>query len=76
MKSRRDAVSCSFLARQISPYHTKYVTQAYMRATQTPYSYLLFDLRQETSDIVRLRSNIFSDKVSIYVECDKKKLNK
>lgn len=76
MKSRRDALSASFLARQISPYHTKFVTEAYMNATKNPYSYLLFDLRQETSDTVRLRSNIFSNIVSIYIECDAKKNKK
>lgn len=73
MKNKRDAVSVSFLARQISPYHGKYIIKSYMRATRTPYSYLLFDLRQETNDILRLRSNIFSHPVSIYIESDNKK---
>lgn len=73
MRSPRDSVSCTYLARQISPYHSKYITESYMKATQTPYSYLLFDLRQETSDMVRLRSNIFSTPISIYVESNIKK---
>lgn len=73
MKNKRDAASVSFLARQVSPYHTKYITEAYMEATKNPYSYLLFDLRQETHDLVRLRSNIFSNRVSIYLECNKNK---
>lgn len=76
MKNTRDVASVSFLARQISPYHTKYITKAYMHATKTPYSYLLFDMRQETHDLVRIRSNIFSDRVSIYLECNKKKIKR
>lgn len=76
MKSVRDNLSISHLSRQISPYNTKYITEAYMQATKTPYSYLLFDLRQETSDVVRLRSNIFSTPVSIYIENDNKKKKK
>lgn len=68
MRNKRDGASVSYLARQISPYHTKYITESYLEATKTPFSYLLFDMRQETSDLLRLRSNIFSLPVSIYIE--------
>lgn len=73
MKNIRDSSSVTYLARQMSPYHTKYITEAYSQATKNPYSYLLFDLRQETNDIVRLRSNICSYPVSIFVESNKRK---
>lgn len=73
MKNIRDTSSVTYLARQMSPYHTKYITEAYAQATKNPYSYLLFDLRQETNDIVRLRSNICSYPVSIFVESNKRK---
>lgn len=68
MKNKRDGVSVSFLARQISPYNTRYITEAYLKATKKPYSYLLFDLRQETNDLIRIRSNIFSTPMSIFIE--------
>lgn len=68
MRNKRDAMSVSYLARQISPYHTKYITESFLEATKSPYSYLLFDMRQETSDLLRLRSNIFSYPVSIFIE--------
>lgn len=68
MKNKRDGASVSYLARQISPYNTRYITEAYLHATQRPYSYLLFDLRQETNDKIRLRSNIFSLPISVYNE--------
>lgn len=73
MKNTRDVASVSYLARQMSPYHTKYITEAYTQATKNPYSYLLFDMRQETNDIVRLRSNICSYPVSIFIESNKKR---
>lgn len=68
MKNRRDGASVSYLARQISPYNGKFITEAYLDATKKPYSYLLFDMRQETEDILRLRSNIFDFPISIYVK--------
>lgn len=71
MRNRRDGASVSYLARQISPYHTKYITESFIEATKTPYSYLLFDMRQETNDLLRLRSNIFSYPVSLYIENNK-----
>jgi hypothetical protein len=76
MKNKRDGVSVSYLARQISPYHSKYITESFMKATQTPYSYLLFDMRQETNDLLRLRTNIFSYPVHVYIENTNKKNKK
>jgi len=70
MKNKRDGASVSFLARQISPYNTRYITEAYLKATRKPYSYLLFDLRQETDDLIRLRSNIFSFPISIFTDTE------
>lgn len=70
MKNKRDGASVSFLARQISPYNTRYITEAYLKATRKPYSYLLFDLRQETNDLIRLRSNIFSFPISIFTDSE------
>jgi|GWRWMinimDraft_13_1066021.scaffolds.fasta_scaffold01072_2 GTPase SAR1 family protein len=68
MKNKRDGASVSFLARQISPYNTRYITEAYLKATRKPYSYLLFDLRQETNDLIRIRSNIFSFPISVFID--------
>jgi hypothetical protein len=73
MKNKRDGASISYLARQMSPYNTKYITQAYQKATEKPYSHFLCDLRQETNDLLKLRSNIFGDVISIYVDSEDKK---
>ena len=44
-------------------FRTRFVTDAYVDATKTPYSYLLFDLRQETSENIRIRTDIFSNPI-------------
>ena len=66
MKNTRDSSSVTQLAKQTHPFRTRYITDSYIDATRFPYSYLLFDLRQETPDEIRLRSNIFCDPVTIY----------
>jgi hypothetical protein len=70
MKNKRDGASVSYLARQISPYNTQYITQAYNKATEKPYSHLLFDMRQETDDLIRIRSNIFDYPISVFTDVE------
>jgi hypothetical protein len=72
MKNKRDGASVSYLARQISPYNTQYITQAYNKATEKPYSHILFDMRQETPDLIRIRSNIFDYPVSVFIDSENK----
>lgn len=76
MKNKRDGASVSYLARQISPYNTRYITQAYAKATENPYSYLLFDMRQETNDLIRIRNNIFDTPISIFIDTENKEYTK
>ena len=68
MKNTRDSSSVSILAKQTHPFRTRFVTDAYLDATRNPYSYLLIDLRQETPEEIRLRGNIFSDVISVYMQ--------
>ena len=68
MKNTRDSSSVSILAKQTHPFKTRFVTDSYLDATKKPYSYLLMDLRQETPEKIRLRANIFTDIVSIYIQ--------
>ena len=67
MKNTRDSSSLSILAKQTHPFRTRFVTDAYLDATKEPFSCLVMDLRQETDEKIRLRSNIFSDLISVYV---------
>ena len=69
MKNTRDSSSVSILAKQTHPFKTRFVTDSYLDATKKPYTYLLMDLRQETPEIIRLRGDIFSNVISVYVQC-------
>jgi hypothetical protein len=60
-KNPRDASQVSVLARQMYPGKSKFVVEAYKDATKNPFGYLLIDLRPETDESYRLRTNIFPD---------------
>jgi hypothetical protein len=66
-KNPRDAGQIIFLARQISPENPKFILEAYRDATAVPHGYLLLDLKQSTDDIIRVRTNVFDEHVTIYV---------
>ena len=57
MKSPRDSSQIINLAKQLSPYKTKYVIDSYQNATQRPYTYLFIDLHQMTPDHIRYIGN-------------------
>ena len=67
-KNPRDASQIAHLARQMYPGKSKYVQESFKDATEKPHGYLVFDLRQETPDHLRLRTNIFSDRQIVYVQ--------
>ena len=58
-KNARDATQISHLAGQMYPGKSKFMIEAYRDATSQPFSYLLVDLKPDTEDRFRLRSNIF-----------------
>jgi len=58
-KNARDATQISHLASQMYPGKSKFLIDAYRDATSKPFSYLLIDLKPDTEDQVRVRSNIF-----------------
>ena len=68
MKNTRDSSSVSILAKQTHPFKTRFITDSYLNATKEAYSYLLMDLRQETTEIIRPRGYILSDVIHIYVQ--------
>jgi hypothetical protein len=57
-KNRRDMSQLTHLGRQLYPCDLKFFQQVYQDATSNPYSYLLVDLRPETPEPFRLRTNI------------------
>lgn len=66
-KSPRDKTVIQHLANQMFPKKTKFLVDAFQDATEKPYGYLLVDLRQETPEDMRIRSNIFSNQQMVYV---------
>lgn len=58
-KSPRDVSSVSILARQMfSGAKAKAMVKAYDHATSKPYGYLLIDMKPDTPESLRLRSNV------------------
>lgn len=60
-KNPRDANQIAILARQMYPGRSRFVLEAFEDATKKPYGYLLIDLKPETDEKFRIRSNIFPD---------------
>ena len=58
-KNPRDKSQIRYLAHQIFPENSKYLTKVYEHATREPHSYLLIDLHPETPEQYRVLSNIF-----------------
>ena len=58
-KNPRDVSQIMALAHQMYPQRTKYFLEAYTAATAQPNGYLVIDMKQETLDILRLRSHNF-----------------
>jgi hypothetical protein len=77
MRNNRDLSQINYLAQQLCPGNTKYITQSYYEATQEPYSYLFIDCSANSPRELRLRSNIFpiiqpdQTPYSVYLEKDK-----
>jgi hypothetical protein len=65
-KNVRDASQISVLGRQMYPKRGGYehVIEAYRDATARPYGYLVVDLRPETEDALRLRTDVFPDETT------------
>ena len=58
-KNARDKSQIHHLARQMFPGNPRYLQESFNDATKEAYSYLLIDLKPETDEDFRLRSNIF-----------------
>lgn len=68
-KNPRDINQVNFLARQMfPPKQSNFLQQAFRDATSIPFGYLFIDLKQETEELLRIRTGIFPDeKTYIYM---------
>ena len=62
LKNPRDCLQVATLGSQMYPGNGKKLVTAYREATKRPYSYLLVDLKQNTPEECRLRTNLFETK--------------
>ena len=62
-KNVRDASQITNLAKQMYPGKIKYLKDSYADATSKPYGYLMIDMKPDTSELLRLRTDIFPGEV-------------
>ena len=68
-KNPRDSTQITHLAKQMYPHNIKYVQEAFEDGTSKPFGYLFIDLKQETSEYMRLRSEVLSPvKQTVYFQ--------
>ena len=62
-KNVRDASQITNLGKQMYPGSVNYLRASYEDATSKPYGYLLIDLKPDTPDSLRLRTDIFPGEI-------------
>ena len=58
-KNARDANQVTYLARQMYPGKSAFMVEAFKDATKQPFTYLLVDLKPDSDEELRLRTNVF-----------------
>jgi len=67
-KNPRDALQVATLARQMYPGQSKFLVEAFKNASEKPFGYLLLDLKPDTDEKYRVRTNIFPDETQyVYI---------
>lgn len=67
LKNPRDRNQILHLSRQVCPQNPKHVQEAFEDACSAAHGYLMFDFKQTTPDIMRLRTGIFPDDPKSFV---------
>ena len=68
-KNLTDVSQIMALAHQTYPRRTQFFLEVFARATARPYGYMVIDMKQNTTDILRLRTLIFPcEEQKTYVE--------
>ena len=62
-KNVRDASQITNLAKQMYPGNLGYMRDSYMDATSKPFGYLMIDLKPDTPELLRLRTDIFPGQI-------------
>lgn len=62
-KNRRDLSQIQHLGNQLFPRNNRYFQEVYEDATKKPFSYLFIDLKSDTPEEMRLRTNILPNQI-------------
>lgn len=79
MKNPRDKTQISYVSRQMFPGNSRFLVDAFEDITgENPFSYMLIDFRQQTSEHMRIRAGIFPHEVhAVYINnMEKRELKK
>ena len=67
LKNPRDASQIMHLARQMFPSNPQFLVESYRDATRRPFGYILIDLKGDTPEHARVRTNVFYEGGTQYV---------
>ena len=73
-KNPRDNSQFATIARQIRLDKNKFLMWVYKDAASFPHTYLMFDLKPNTEERFRVRSNILEDPQNVYITHGKRKI--
>ena len=62
-KNPRDAAQISYLARQMYPKKSNFLIEAFNDATSRPFGYLFLDLKADTDEEIRVRTNVLPGEI-------------
>lgn len=63
----RDRTPLRAFAQQYMPDNSKFILDVYNDVMKTPYGHLLIDLRQQTDNRLRVRSNALEEPITVYL---------
>ena len=67
-KNPRDVTQVAYLARQMFPKHSQFLTESFLDATSIPFGYLFIDLKPDVDDRLRVRTGILPEELSYVYE--------
>lgn len=67
-KNRRDLSQIAHLGKQLFPRNLKHFYEVYEDATRNPFSYLMVDLRSDTPEELRLRTQILPNQTQYFYQ--------
>jgi len=67
-KNPRDKSQIQYLGRQMFPKNSNFLVEVYEDISKKPYGYLFIDNKQETSNLLRIKTDILKMNPTVYIE--------